>query len=297
MLMKKFEGTGVALVTPFRKDGSIDFKSLEQLIEHVVEDGVDYLVAMGTTSEYPTLNEDEREAVINFIIDQNNRRLPLVLGIGGNSTSEVVRKIQKTDFTNIDAILSVVPYYNKPSQKGIIQHFTSIAAVSPVPIILYNVPSRTGKNMEADTVLYLSHNNDNIIGVKEASGDLIQCMKIAQKKPDDFLLLSGEDALTMPMIAVGANGVISVTANAYPKTFSEMVKAAIKDDIEKARKLHYDLLQFSELIFEDGNPSGIKAALQIMNIAQSAVRSPITTISRSLYGKLDNEIKQIEHTR
>jgi 4-hydroxy-tetrahydrodipicolinate synthase len=295
--MKKFEGTGVALVTPFRKDGSIDFKSLEQLIEHVVEDGVNYLVAMGTTSEYPTLNEDERDAVVSFIIEQNNRRLPLVLGIGGNSTSEVVKKIQKTDFTNIDAILSVVPYYNKPSQKGIIQHFTSIASVSPVPIILYNVPSRTGKNMEADTVLYLSHNNTNIIGVKEASGDMIQCMKIAQKKPEEFLLISGEDALTMPMIAIGANGVISVTANAYPKTFSEMVNAAIQDDVKTARKLHYDLLQFSEFIFEDGNPSGIKAALQIMNIAQSAVRSPITTISRSLYGKLDNEIKQIEHKR
>jgi 4-hydroxy-tetrahydrodipicolinate synthase len=294
---KKFEGTGVALVTPFRKDGSIDFKSLEKLIEHVVEDGVDYLVAMGTTSEYPTLNEDEREAVISFIVDQNNRRLPLVLGIGGNSTSAVIKQIQNTDFTNIDAILSVVPYYNKPSQKGIIQHFTSIASVSPVPIILYNVPSRTGKNMEADTLLYLSHNNSNIIGVKEASGDLMQCMKIAQKKPDDFLLISGEDALTMPLIATGANGVISVTANAYPKTFSEMVRAAMNDDIAKARNLHYDLLHFSELIFEDGNPSGIKAALQIMDITQSAVRSPITTISRSLYGKLDNEISQITHKR
>lgn len=297
MHKKKFEGTGVALVTPFRKDGSIDFKSLEQLVEHVVNDGVDYIVIMGTTSEYPTLNEDEREAVVNFIVDQNNRRVPVVLGIGGNSTSEVVKKIQNTDFTKIDAILSVVPYYNKPSQKGIIQHFTSIASVSPVPIILYNVPGRTGKNMEADTVLYLSHNNSNIIGVKEASGDMTQCMKIAQKKPDDFLLLSGEDVLTMPMISAGANGVISVTANAYPKTFTEMVRAAINNDFEKARKLHYDLFQFSELIFEDGNPSGIKAALQIMDISQSAVRSPITTISRSLYGKLDNEIKQIVHKR
>lgn len=297
MHRKKYEGTGVALITPFRKDGSIDFKSLEQLIEHVVEDGVDFLVAMGTTSEYPTLNEDEREAVVNFIVDQNNRRLPIVLGLGGNSTGAVIKKIQNTDFTNIDAILSVVPFYNKPSQKGIIQHFTSIAAVSPVPIILYNVPSRTGKNMEADTLLYLSHNNSNIIGVKEASGDLMQSMKIAQKKPDDFLLLSGEDSLTMPMIATGANGVISVTANAYPKAFSEMVRAAINKDIEKARRLHYDLLHFTELIFEDGNPSGIKAALQIMNIAQSAVRSPMTTISRSLYGKLDNEINQITHKR
>lgn len=297
MQNKKFEGTGVALITPFRKDGSVDFKAFEKLLTHVSQDGVDFLVALGTTSEYPTLNNDEREAVVSFIQEQNQRKLPLVLGLGGNSTSEVVKKIQTTDFTNIDAILSVVPYYNKPSQKGIIQHFTSIAAVSPVPIILYNVPGRTGKNMEADTVLYLAHNNNNIIGLKEASGNMEHAMKIIQRKPDHFLLLSGEDALTMPMTAAGGNGVISVTANAYPKTFTKMVRAAIENDIQTARELHYNLLHFSELIFEDGNPSGIKASLQIKDITQSAVRSPLTTISRSLYGKIENEIKQIEHKR
>ncbi len=297
MQSKKFEGTGVALVTPFRKDGSIDFKAFEKLLDHVINDGVDYLVALGTTSEYPALTKDESEAVVSFITEKNQRKLPLIQGIGGNSTSEVVKTIQKTDFTQIDAILSVVPYYNKPSQKGIIQHFTSIASVSPVPIILYNVPGRTGKNMEADTVLYLAHNNDNIIGLKEAAGDMVQAMEIIQKKPDDFLVLSGEDVLTMPLIAAGANGVISVTANAYPATYRKMVRAAIEGRIEEARKLHYDLLQFSEMIFEDGNPSGIKAALQIKDITQSAVRSPLTTISRSLYGKLDNEIKQINYKK
>ncbi len=297
MHSKKFQGTGVALITPFRKDGSIDFKAFEKLLNHVIDDGVDYLVALGTTSEYPTLSPDEQQAVVDFIIEHNQKRVPLVLGIGGNSTSDVINRIQNTSFDNIDAILSVVPYYNKPSQKGLIQHFTSIASVSPVPIILYNVPGRTGKNMEADTIIYLAHNNENIIGVKEASGDLIQCMKIAQKKPEGFLLISGEDALTMPMVASGGNGVISVTANAYPKSFRKMVQAALNNDIETARKIHYELLQFSELIFEDGNPSGIKAALQIKDIVQSAVRSPLTTISRSLYGKIDNEIKQISFER
>ncbi len=297
MHSKKFQGTGVALITPFRKDGSIDFKAFERLLNHVIDDGADYLVALGTTSEYPTLSNDEQEAVVNFIVEQNQKRLPLVLGIGGNSTSQVISRIQNTSFDNIDAILSVVPYYNKPSQKGLIQHFTSIASVSPVPIILYNVPGRTGKNMEADTIIYLAHNNDNIVGVKEASGDLVQCMKIIQKKPDDFLLISGEDALTMPLVAAGGNGVISVTANAFPKSYREMVKSALDNDIAKAREIHYELLHFSELIFEDGNPSGIKAALQVKDITQSAVRSPLTTISRSLYGKIDNEIKQISFDR
>lgn len=297
MNSKIFEGTGVALVTPFRKDGSIDFKAFEKLLEHVITEGVDFLVALGTTSEYPTLSDNEQLAVVNFIKEINNRRLPLMLGIGGNSTSEVLKKIQETDFTDIDAILSVVPYYNKPSQKGIIQHFVNIAAVSPVPIVLYNVPGRTGKNMDADTALYLAENNSNIIGIKEASGDFIQVMNIIKRKPDNFLVLSGEDALTMPMIAAGANGTISVTANAYPKTVSQMVKAGINNDNETAKKFHYDLLQFAQLIFEDGNPSGIKAALQIKEIVQSAVRLPLTTINRSLYGKIDTEINEIPHEK
>jgi len=297
MNSKIFEGTGVALVTPFRKDGSIDFKAFEKLLEHVITDGVDFLVALGTTSEYPTLSHSEQNAVVNFIKEINNRRIPLMLGIGGNSTTDVIKKIQETDFTDIDAILSVVPYYNKPSQKGMIQHFMSIAAASPVPIVLYNVPGRTGKNMEADTAIYLAHNNPNIIGIKEASGDLIQVMNIIKRKPDNFLVLSGEDALTMPLIAAGANGIISVTANAYPKAIAKMVKAGLAGDNKTAQKIHNDLLQFSQLIFEDGNPSGIKAALQIKEIVHSAVRMPLTTINRSLYGKIDAEINEIPHEK
>lgn len=297
MNSKIFEGTGVALVTPFRKDGSIDFKAFEKLLNHVINDGVDFLVALGTTSEYPALSADEQLAVVSFIKEQNNRKLPLVLGIGGNSTTHVVKTIQETDFTDIDAILSVVPYYNKPSQKGLIQHFSSIASASPVPIILYNVPGRTGKNMEADTVLYLAQNNENIIGIKEASGDLVQTMNIIKRTPENFLVLSGEDVLTMPMIAAGANGIVSVTANAYPKTIRKMVRAGLDGDNKMAMKLHYDMLQFSQLIFEDGNPSGIKAALQIKDITQSAVRMPLTTISRSLYGKIDVEINENPHEK
>jgi 4-hydroxy-tetrahydrodipicolinate synthase len=297
MHSKSFEGTGVALVTPFRKDGSVDFKALEKLLEYVITDGVEFLVALGTTSEYPTLTNDEQIAVVNSIKETNNRRLPLVLGIGGNSTSEIVTKIQKTDFTDIDAILSVVPYYNKPSQKGMIQHFSTIAAASPVPVILYNVPGRTGKNMEADTVISLAHNNNNIIGIKEASGDITQVMDIIKRTPDNIKVISGEDALTMPLVAAGASGVISVVANAYPKAFCEMVRAGLNDDHPKAREIHYNLLNFAEMIFEDGNPSGIKAALQIKNITQSAVRLPLTTISRSLYGKLDAEINSIPYEK
>ncbi|MFO7863818.1 MAG: 4-hydroxy-tetrahydrodipicolinate synthase [Salinivirgaceae bacterium] len=297
MHSKSLKGTGVALVTPFRKDGSVDFKALEKLLEYVITDGVDYLLALGTTSEYPTLSIDEQTAVVNLIKETNNRRLPLVLGISGNSTSEIVTKIQKTDFTDIDAILSVVPYYNKPSQKGIIQHFSTVAAASPVPVILYNVPGRTGKNMEVDTVVSLAHNNNNIIGIKEASGDIAQVMNIIKRTPDQFMVISGEDALTMPLVAAGASGVISVLANAYPKAFSEMVRAGLNDDQRKAREIHYNLLNFAEMIFEDGNPSGIKAALQIKDITQSAVRLPLTTISRSLYGKLDAEINSIPYEK
>jgi 4-hydroxy-tetrahydrodipicolinate synthase len=297
MHSKSLKGTGVALVTPFRKDGSVDFKALEKLLEYVITDGVDYLLALGTTSEYPTLSIDEQTAVVNLIKETNNRRLPLVLGISGNSTSEIVTKIQKTDFTDIDAILSVVPYYNKPSQKGIIQHFSTVAAASPVPVILYNVPGRTGKNMEVDTVVSLAHNNNNIIGIKEASGDIAQVMNIIKRTPDHFMVISGEDALTMPLVAAGASGVISVLANAYPKAFSEMVRAGLNDDQSKAREIHYNLLNFAEMIFEDGNPSGIKAALQIKDITQSAVRLPLTTISRSLYGKLDAEINSIPYEK
>jgi 4-hydroxy-tetrahydrodipicolinate synthase len=289
----KFSGTGVALVTPFRKEGNIEYKSFEKLLSHVSNDGVDFLVAMGTTSEYATMTMKEQGDVLKFIADYNKRKLPLVLGVGGNSTSGVIHKIQHVDFTNVDAILSVVPYYNKPSQKGMLQHFKAISAVSPVPVILYNVPGRTGINMTAETTLQLAHENDNIIAVKEASGNLEQVMAIIKDRPSDFLVLSGDDALTFPITAAGGDGVISVVANAYPHSFSQMVKYTREGNLKEAHKIHYELLHFSQMIFEDGNPSGIKAALQIMDITQSAVRLPLTTVSRSLYGKIEKEIGSI----
>src|SRR5258705_1903147 len=267
-MSKKFIGTGVALVTPFHKNGNIDFKSLEKLIERCIDNKVEYLVPLGTTGESVTLTKDEKRAVIDFVIEVNEKRVPVVLGLGGNNTGEIVDSMEHYPLKQVQAILSVSPYYNKPSQRGIYQHYKTIAAYSPVPVIIYNVPGRTSVNISADTTLLLAEEQKNIIGIKEASGNFDQCMKILQSKPKDFLFISGDDALTFPLIALGADGVISVVANAYPGEFSEMVRLALNGQFDKARRIHYKLLTFTNLQFAEVRPPGVKAAFSIMNVTQ-----------------------------
>lgn len=294
--MKKFDiqGTGVALVTPFHKQGNVDFTSYEKLIEHVINGGVDYLVCMGTTSEYPTLNNQEILACLEFAIEVNANRVPIVLGMGGNDTRTLVDHIKKTDFSNVSAILSVTPYYNKPSQKGIYAHYKAVAEASSVPVILYNVPGRTGVNITAETCLQLANDFPNIIGIKEASGNIMQCMDILANKPQNFTVVSGEDALVMPLMSLGMQGVISVTANALPQQMSEMVNLCLKSNYKKAKIIHEELLPFSKAIFEEGNPVGIKAALEILGICQNNLRLPLVKSSKSLYSKIQSILNNIQ---
>ncbi len=279
--MNKLKGTGVALITPFHKYGSVDFSALGTMVDHVIEGGVDYIVALGTTSEAATLTQDEKTAVVEFIVEKNDSRVPIVMGLGGNNTREIENQLSSnwSVLSQIDAILSVTPYYNKPNQKGLYYHFKSLSQASALPIILYNVPGRTGVNMTAETTLRLAHDFDNIVGVKEASGSLVQCMQIVKDKPKDFLVISGEDALTYNMIGAGASGVISVVANAYPKDFSTMVSAALNKEYDKALKIHLGLLDFMEMIFEDGNPSGIKSALSTMELIKHHLRLPLVKVN------------------
>ena len=277
--MEKFKGTGVAIVTPFNTDKSVDYKGLENLVEHLITNGIDYLVVQGTTGESVTLSKQEKEETLAFIIKVNNGRLPIVLGIGGNCTATVVEAFQNTNLSGVDAILSVSPYYNKPTQEGIYQHYKAIAEVSKLPIILYNVPGRTSSNMLAETTVRLANDFDNIIAVKEASGSLEQAMEIINNKPSDFLVISGDDALTLPMVASGGDGVISVIANAFPKGFSDMVTAALNDDMKTARSLHYKYFSMIEYLFVEGNPAGVKAALKELDIIGDAVRLPLVNVS------------------
>jgi len=291
MAIKKFSGTGVAIITPFRSDGSIDFKSLGKLLEHIIKGGVDYVVPLGTTGESVTITKDEKKAVVNFVTDSVASRVPVVVGIGGNNTQEVLDAIGHFDFTSIDGLLSVAPYYNKPSQQGLYLHFKSIAGASPVPVIIYNVPGRTGCNMAAETTIKLATDCKNIVAVKEASGNMGQIMQIVKNKPKDFQVISGDDMLTLPMMAIGATGAISVIANACPKSFSEMVNHALKGNYEKASQLHYRLLEMINAIFEEGSPSGVKAALEILKISQNNLRLPLVPVSPALTKKLEGLLK------
>jgi 4-hydroxy-tetrahydrodipicolinate synthase len=292
-MSKKFIGTGVALVTPFHKNGNIDFKSLKKLVERCIDNKVEYLVPLGTTGESVTLTKDEKRAVIDFVIEVNEKRVPIVLGLGGNNTREIVDSMEHYPLKQVQAILSVSPYYNKPSQRGIYQHYKTIAAYSPVPVIIYNVPGRTSVNISADTTLLLAEEQKNIIGIKEASGNFDQCMKILQSKSKDFLFISGDDALTFPLIALGADGVISVVANAFPSEFSEMVRLALNGQFDKARKLHYKLLAFTNLLFSEGSPPGVKAALSIMNVTQEYLRLPLVEVTKATRNKIEAEIKKM----
>ena len=283
----KLKGTGVALVTPFHKDGSIDFNAFKKLIERCIEGKVEYLVPLGTTGESATLTVNERNAVMDFVIEITEKRVPIVLGLGGNSTQEILSTIEDYSFEGIDAILSVSPYYNRPSQRGIFQHYKMIANECPVPVILYNVPSRTGSNMDTETTLQLAHDVPNIIGIKEASGNMEKVMNLISKKPKDFLIISGDDILSLPILACGGDGVISVISNAYPKDFSEMVRLSLSENFEKARKLHYKLLGITHDIFIDGNPSGIKGLLNVMDICSEHVRLPLMSVNKTMMNRFE----------
>ena len=286
-------GTGVALVTPFNNDGLIDFDALKKLINHSINGGVEYLVLMGTTAESATLTKEEKEKVVNFIIEENNGRLPLVLGIGGNNTRAVVERIKSTDLSKFEAILSVSPYYNKPSQEGIYQHFAAIAEVCPVDIIMYNVPGRTASNMSNETVIQLAEDFENIVAIKDATGDIFQGMRLILNKPEGFHVISGDDALALPLTLLGGSGVISVIGQALPVDFSEMIRLALDKNVEAANDLHYKVLDLIEYIFEEGNPSGIKTMLNTLNICGDSVRLPLISASNSLSDKISSRINRL----
>ena len=283
-----FTGTGVALVTPFRKQSTIDFSRLQNLIDNIIDSGVNYIVALGTTSEAATMTDSEKSTIQDFVIEAVDDRVPIMLGMGGNNTQSVLDNISNTNFDGISGILSVAPYYNKPQQRGLAQHFKMIAELSPVPVVIYNVPGRTGCNINAETTLQLAHECPNIIGIKEASGNMQQIMHILREKPATFQVISGDDALTLPMIALGASGVISVAANALPKEMSQMVSLALKGDFKKAQQLHYKMLPLMNAMFEEGNPAGVKALLEIATQGQftNALRMPLVKVSKPLYNKL-----------
>ena len=290
----KFIGTGVAIITPFKADLSIDFDSLQKQIEHLITNDINYLVVLGTTGESVTQSESEKDDLVIFIKEKVNKRVPIVLGIGGNDTQAVLNKIKKTDFDQIDAILSVAPYYNKPSQEGLYQHFKVIAETCPVSVILYNVPGRTCSNLKAETTLRLARDFKNIVAVKEASGDFSQVMYIIKDKPKDFIVLSGEDALTLPLMSIGVLGVISVVANAFPREFSTMVQLALQNNFNEAEKTHYQLLEFIDNLFIEGNPAGIKEALLIMGIIKNNLRLPLVNVSEETHLKLKELIGKIK---
>lgn len=289
----KFHGTGVALVTPFNKDNSIDYDSLGKLVDHVIAGGVNFLVALGTTAETPTLSSAEKKEVLAFVIKHNNGRVPVVAGIGGNNTAAIVEQLQTSDLTGVDGILSVAPYYNKPTQEGIYQHFKAIATATDKDIILYNVPGRTSSNIAPDTVLRLANEFKNIVAVKEASGNLGQCMEIVDGKPAHFAVLSGDDDLILPQMSIGMEGVISVAANCFTKDFTDMVNAGLNGDYTTARSLHYKILPGTRLLFAEGNPAGVKCVLNEMGICDDTVRLPLVNVSDATHQKIKAYLQNI----
>lgn len=277
-----FRGTGVALVTPFKEDQSIDFNALEKLINHVIEGGVDYLVALGTTAETPTLSEQEKKDILAFVLEKTAGRVPVVCGAGGNNTANVIHQLKTWNLDGVAGILSVAPYYNKPSQEGIYQHFKAIATATDKPVILYNVPGRTSSNILPETALRLAEEFSNIIAIKEASGNLAQCMELVAGKPDHFAILSGDDDLVLAQIAIGMEGVISVAANCYTSDFTQMVRNALDNRFAEARASHYKLLRGIRLLFAEGNPVGVKSALQHYGVCSNTVRLPLVSASANL---------------
>lgn len=295
MTMNNLTGTGTALVTPFDKERKLDFKSLKTLINYQIDNGVDYIVLLGTTGEIATISSSEKDMLVDETIHILNKRLPLVVGIGGNDTNLVIENIKKINSNaGVDAILSVSPYYNKPTQEGIYQHYKSISEISEKPIILYNVPSRTSSNISAKTTLRLAHDCQNIVAIKEASGDFVQMTKILRDKPADFLVISGADELSLPIISIGGKGVISVLSNAFPNKFSQLIESAINNNFIKARLLHNKLMKAMIAIFDEGNPAGIKALLELKNICSAHVRLPLIDASSVLKNKLQKILAEVE---
>ena len=285
-LKDTLRGTGVALVTPFSQKGAIDFNAFEALLEFVIRGGVEYLIPLGTTGETPTLEKSEKLDIINFVYEKVNNRVPVVVGVGGNNTREVIKDLEDLPLDKATAILSTCPFYNKPSQEGIFQHYSAIAKNSPKPVILYNVPSRTGCNITAKTTLRLAHEVVNVGGIKEASGYMIQSMHILKERPKEFLVCSGDDHVTLPLIAAGMDGVISVAANCFPKDFSEMVRLCLANDYNGARGLHYKLLEGIDLLFAENNPAGVKAFLTEMGIIENYFRLPVVPLSSELHAQV-----------
>lgn len=286
--MQELIGTGVALITPFDTDYSVDVVALKDIVNYSIENGVEYLVVLGTTAENATLTAEEKELVIATVIEVNKGRLPLVLGVGGNNTLEVVNELQTRDLSSFSAILSVSPYYNKPTQEGIYQHFSAVAKASPIPVVLYNVPGRTSSNMLPSTVLRLANEFDNVIGIKEASGDIVQAMKIIQHKPDGFLVISGDDMIALPVILSGGAGVISVIGQGFPKEFSEMIRLGLNKKVSEAYDIHYRLLDSIDMIFEQGNPAGIKEVFKALKLSKNTVRLPLVNVDQELSDRIFN---------
>lgn len=292
--MKKLKGTGVAIVTPFKNDLSIDFAAFGRVVNHVINGGVNYIVVLGTTGESVTLTKDEKKAIICYILEAIDGRVPLVVGIGGNNTQEIINQVRNLDLKGVEAILSVAPYYNKPNQRGIFQHFKAISTWSPIPVIIYNVPGRTGSNISAETCLQLARECENILGVKEASGNFEQIIKIIKDKPENFSVISGDDLNTLPIIAAGGSGVISVLANAFPAQWSEMVSQCLKSNFKTAREIQFRFMEMVELLFIDGSPAGVKAMLNILNLCQNNLRLPLVPVSRTIYSRIQKAMEEVK---
>ena len=291
--MQSLIGTGVALVTPFKKDFSVDTEALVKITNYAIEGGVEYLVILGTTAESATLNADEKELVIETIVTANNGRVPMVLGVGGNNTAKVVEELKTRDLSRFAAILSVSPYYNKPTQEGIYQHFKAVSEASPISIIVYNVPGRTASNILPSTVIRLANDFKNIIGIKEAAGDIVQDMTLIQNKPEGFLVISGDDMITLPMVLAGGAGVISVIGEGFPKEFSEMVRLGLNKKVNEAYKIHYKIADSIDMIFEQGNPAGIKEVFKHLGLSENTVRLPLVNVDENLSERLSNFIKNL----
>ncbi|HEU4791924.1 MAG TPA: 4-hydroxy-tetrahydrodipicolinate synthase [Flavobacterium sp.] len=291
--MQSLIGTGVALITPFKDDFTIDIDALRRVVNFSIDGGIEYLVVLGTTAENATLSEEEKELVIATVIEVNAGRLPLVLGVGGNNTLNVVEELRTRDLSAFVAILSVSPYYNKPSQEGIYQHFKAVSEASPIPVILYNVPGRTSSNMLPSTVLRLANDFENIVAIKEAAGDLVQAMQLIKNKPKDFLVISGDDMIALPVVLAGGAGVISVIGQGFPKEFSEMIRLGLNRKVDDAYKLHYLLADCIDMIFEQGNPAGIKEVFRILGITENVVRLPLVSVDEFLVNRLDSFVKKM----
>jgi 4-hydroxy-tetrahydrodipicolinate synthase len=285
--MNSIIGTGVALVTPFKKDFSVDVEALARIVNYQIDNGINYLVVLGTTAENATLTQEEKELVINTVVTTNKGRLPLVLGVGGNNTHKIIEELQTRNFSDFVAILSVSPYYNKPTQEGIYQHFKAIANASPVPVILYNVPGRTGSNMLPSTVLRLANEFKNVVAIKEAAGDIVQAMSIIKDKPKDFHVISGDDMIALPMVLAGGSGVISVIGQGFPKQFSDLIQFGLDRKVDEAFELHYKLADSIDMIFEQGNPGGIKEVLKSLGISDNCMRLPLVNVNSDLANRID----------